>query len=85
MDSDGEGNSDVSVQFCAQPDGFVDNMTDCDDTSSEDLDGDGFAGGAFVTSCNQPNNSDTVNSDCNDGDGNINPDADEVCDGVDDD
>ena len=41
MDSDGEGNGDVSVQFCAQPDGFVDNMTDCDDTSAEDLDGDG--------------------------------------------
>ena len=40
MDSDGEGNGDVSVRF-AQPDGFVDNMTDCDDTSAEDLDGDG--------------------------------------------
>ena len=59
LDSDGEGNADVSVQFCSQPDGFVENMTDCDDTSAEDLDGDGIQNCNHLVYCevfSQPSN-----------------------------
>jgi len=73
-DEDGEGDAGVSLEACSQPDGYVSNTTDCDDADASlntaDADADGY------TSCE---------SDCDDADGAINPDADEVCDNVDND
>ncbi len=94
-DADGDGYGDASVTYdaCVAPEGYVDNVDDCDDSDAayypgapeacnagldyncdgsvgvEDADGDGFA------AC----------SECDDMDPLINPDADELCDGVDND
>jgi hypothetical protein len=72
-DGDGEGDAAVSDIECYQPTGYVENSTDCDDTTivlnTADSDADGF------TSCD---------SDCNDTDATINVDATEIWyDGVD--
>ncbi len=52
-----------------------------------DADADGFGdeGDAGIVACTQPANTSTDNTDCDDSDGAINPDATEVCDGVDND
>jgi len=94
FDTDGFGALYFTTEACEQPTGFVDNDDDCNDidpathpgapeTDCEDptdyncdgsvgyadVDGDGFA------ACEE----------CNDAVGAINPDADEVCDGIDND
>ena len=51
-----------------------------------DSDGDGFGDAASpVQACDQPSNTVTDDTDCEDGDFDINPDADEICDGIDND
>ncbi len=65
-------------------DGTVD--TDAIDTTTWylDSDSDGFGDPAIsVLQCNQPAGYTLDQSDCNDSDANINPDADEICDAVD--
>ena len=66
---------------------------DTDDESSADIttwfldyDSDGYGGSAYTeVSCEQPSGYVENDEDCNDGDSGINPDADEVCDGDDND
>ncbi len=49
-----------------------------------DSDGDGFGSSLTARDCEQPNGYVSNNLDCNDNNANINPDADEDCNGVDD-
>ncbi len=91
-DADGYGDPASTLTTCEQPDGYVDNSFDCDDTDPEvfpsdwlfDLDADGFGAGAVVSSgpCEPP--ADTLarshlGLDCNDNDSAIAPDQTEVC------
>ncbi len=49
-----------------------------------DGDGDGFGIGTATTACEQPAGTAAADGDCEDGDGSVNPGADEACNGVDD-
>jgi gliding motility-associated-like protein len=84
LDADGDGfGSPLSPQdACDMPLGYVDNFSDCDDNALtfDDLDGDGFGAGNY-TACGTVNNTD----DCMDNHAAVNPDAIEVCNGIDDD
>ncbi len=58
----------------------------------QDVDNDGYHSGTFLIACNRPTGFkmaselvNTTDTDCNDGDANINPSATEVCNGADDD
>jgi hypothetical protein len=69
-------------------DGLIDDADDSVDFSSllvfyEDADGDGYGSSVTIEGCAAPLGYSTVDSDCDDGDSSINPDATEVCDGVD--
>ncbi|MBS1745751.1 MAG: T9SS type A sorting domain-containing protein, partial [Bacteroidetes bacterium] len=80
-DGDGFGNPNVSQVSCTQPSGYVTNNTDCDDTKLlyADNDGDGYGAGSPVA-CGVDNN-----TDCNDDDASVHPDAIEICgNGIDD-
>lgn len=82
-DGDGFGTDSDAVEACDQPEGYVNNFDDCDDSvlSYEDFDGDGFGSGDAV-SCGSA----TTNTDCDDANGTISPDTQEICgDGVDND
>ncbi|MCB9760433.1 MAG: putative metal-binding motif-containing protein [Alphaproteobacteria bacterium] len=120
-DADGYGDAAAPLEACAQPEGYSESATDCDDavaainpaatevcndldddcdgltdTADDSLDwstagiwyidddGDGY-GDAAVSTCNQPSGTVEVSGDCDDSDSAINPDADEICNGVDDD
>ncbi len=118
-DEDSFGDSTTTTTACEQPDGYVDDPSDCDDLDAEvhvgateycngydddcdgavdepgalgattwyaDGDGDGFGNIiATIESCDQPDGYITDSTDCNDLEAAINPDADEYCDGVDND
>ncbi len=68
-------------------DGVVDETTAVDTlTWYEDLDGDGYGNSAVVASaCSEPSGYTAASGDCNEYDSTINPDADEYCDGTDND
>ncbi|WP_300661009.1 MopE-related protein, partial [Fluviicola sp.] len=93
-DGDGFGDAGSSQVSCTRPANHVSNDNDCDDTDAQigsivlyyvDADGDGFgdADATAVNSCTPIAGSVTNNEDCDDNDDQINPDATEVCDGVD--
>lgn len=115
-DADGYGDSDVAVEACFAPAGYIADALDCDDTNplinpaiSEacnaiddncnaiiddgvlfttyyaDYDLDGFGDySADSLSCSFPSGFVLNNTDCNDTDNAIFPDAEELCNGVDD-
>ncbi len=88
-DKDGFGDPLVNQRACEQPDGFVTDETDCDDTDKDeypgvnwhpDGDGDGFGQqGSPPALCQRAAETDAPNDDdCEDGNPDINPDATEV-------
>lgn len=117
-DGDGFGNIDVEFQTCEQPEGYVDNADDCDDTDVNinpnateicngldddcdgiideevqnmpiwyiDNDGDGFGNpNVSEQACTRPDGYVDNDTDCDDSDENVNPDAIEMCNSIDDD
>ena len=117
-DEDGFGDAEVAATACSQPEGFVEDASDCDDSDAAvnpdaseicngvdddcddsideeatdmatwyaDADGDGYGDASSTTSaCEQPSDHVGDDTDCDDSDDSINPDATELCNGVDDD
>jgi len=97
-DMDGFGDPNNSSTACTIPDGFVTDNTDCDDNDADefpgqtwllDEDGDGYSDGTSTTDCERPvdyylaSELTATSGDCNDSDSAINPDATEICDGID--
>jgi hypothetical protein len=93
-DGDGFGDGATSEEACAAPSGFVGNDTDCDDTDPR------FNPGAIEQDCEDGTDWNCDGSvgffdadsdgfaacrDCNDADASVNEDAEETCDGVDND
>ena len=83
---DGDASVNPSAhEICNGVDDDCNDQVD-DGTSSgtwfTDADGDGY-GDASVTACTQPADTVTVGGDCDDGDAAVNPDATELCDGID--
>ncbi len=97
-DGDGYGNPAVSMAACAQPSGYVVDNTDCDDNDANehpgqtwyiDADGDAY-GGSIMTQCERPVDGFLLSElsgtdDCDDSEIAINPGAQEICDGIDND
>ncbi|MBN2799970.1 MAG: hypothetical protein JXX28_12560 [Deltaproteobacteria bacterium] len=92
-DGDGYGNPDITQGACAQPQGYVEDASDCDDSDPayhpgaaedcavpEDFNCDGSVGYADADADGVP-----ACEDCDDTDAAINPSATEVCDQVDND
>ncbi|GAP69295.1 por secretion system C-terminal sorting domain [Bacteroidales bacterium 6E] len=116
-DGDGYGDASVTMLACEQPDGYVSDATDCDDTDASvhpgatelcdgidndcdgdvdediqqytwyvDADGDGYGDVTnTVLACEQPVGYVMVAGDCDDNNMNVHPDAVEVCDNIDND
>jgi len=113
-DMDGFGNPNALINDCEQPQGYVLNNTDCDDTNANinpdaietcdgidnncnidideglfndyyaDVDMDGFGDpNVLVNDCEQPQGYVLDNTDCDDTNADINPDAIETCDAID--
>ena len=82
VDGDGYGDVDSTMEACESPVGFVSNFEDCNDDALtfEDLDGDGYGSGDW-SACGTAVN----NTDCNDNDNTIYPEANEMCNLIDDD
>lgn len=81
MDGDGFGNNTDSVLAYFMPEGYAPVNGDCDDTRMLYADGDGDTYGAgSPVACGVTNY-----TDCNDNNAAINPEASEVCNGIDDD
>ncbi|MBN2800235.1 MAG: hypothetical protein JXX28_13935 [Deltaproteobacteria bacterium] len=92
-DGDGFGSEVVAVMSCLQPEGYVEDATDCDDGDAdfhpgapedcavpEDFNCDGSVGYADADGDGFP-----ACEECDDGDAGVNPGALEVCDGIDND
>ena len=122
-DSDGYGDPTTSVLACDAPEGYLADLSDCDDADGDvnpaaieicngddddcdglidddddslesssaptwydDSDGDGYGDATTTTeACTQPSGTVSDDTDCDDGDGDVNPAASEVCNGIDDD
>ncbi len=96
-DRDGFGDPNTVVHACSAGTDWVDNADDCDDTTAEvgaerqfwpdaDIDGWGDAGAEPVVQCNAPEGAYAPrDGDCDDADPSVRPNADEDCNGVDDD
>ena len=115
-DEDGDlfGDSASLVVSCSQPDGYVSDASDCDDTNADinpesnelcngidddcdgivdedsiryvDLDADGYGDSSqILEGCAEVEASAALGGDCDDSDASVFPEADEVCNGIDDD
>jgi hypothetical protein len=100
-DNDTYGNPAIEQMACTAPMGYVADNTDCDDTDALEFpgqtwfldgDGDGYSNGTTLVQCLRPANYFTANEltggpsgDCNDGNAAVNPEATEICNGIDDD
>ncbi|WP_440068933.1 DUF6443 domain-containing protein [Tenacibaculum discolor] len=81
LDGDGYGNPRSSVQSSTQPNGYVFNGADCDDSNPNigtekawyrDADGDGYGNSSqLILSCKQPSGYVSNGNDCNDSNANI--------------
>ena len=92
MDGDGFGDPDNSMLACEEPDDYVENDEDCDDTNDdinpdedEECDGlDNDCDGDIDEDFDEDEDGvTTCEGDCDDDDDDIYPGAEEVCDGVD--
>jgi large repetitive protein len=96
-DGDGLGTADDTVVSCEPPSGYIATSGDCDDSDASiqdagatlwwyDQDGDGYGSPDLVASaCEKPFGYVDNDEDCDDTNVAENPDADEICDGDDDD
>jgi hypothetical protein len=91
-----DGNGDIgpgAEEICNQLDDDCNGSIDDEDPAvtggtdwNFDADGDGFGGSGFsMTACEQPDGFSAFDSDCEDLDPDVNPDASELCNGFDDD
>ena len=95
VDGDGFGDDATATTSCLRPSGHVLEGGDCDDTDSRrapglswyaDADGDGFGDAAAARdACADVTGAVPDPSDCDDTDWLVHPDAEEVCDGIDND
>jgi hypothetical protein len=99
MDTDGFGDQENYVVACTMPGGYTNISGDCDDSDAnihpntewfKDEDGDLYGDDTSVRQCEAPDGSYhlatyfiSTYQDCNDSDAAINPEAEEVCDDVD--
>ncbi|MFT5679921.1 MAG: hypothetical protein ACI8RZ_000826 [Myxococcota bacterium] len=84
-DTDEDINPDAE-EICDGLDNDCDGSTDEDELWYADDDGDGFGDvDTSVTDCEAPSGYVSDSDDCDDGDADINPDAEEICDGLDND
>ena len=84
-DSDGYGDNSVFTVACSEPEGYVSNADDCDDSDADigapsvwylDMDYDGYGdSNSATTACFQPMGYVSNADDCNDSDAAINPDT----------